>query len=357
MTNRNSTIDVAKGIGIILVVFGHNWIVLHDKSELFRIIFSFHMPLFFFLAGIYLRGSDELSHFLQVRASSLLKPYFVILTTVGVLKVLHATVLGELGQQQIDYFLGMIYGTGNTIIWMPMWFLPHLFITLAASLIILKASSAGTNSRAWVAISATVLLVVGIHFMDAFWFPGVNDTNLIKVSGLPGLPWSADLIPITSSLILFGYLVGERVKSMTFNAAAFVFAAALFASLHYYFDETIDLNSRAYGTALVTTIQAILGIYMSISVASFLQKYTLFRKSLGYIGAGSLFILVFHGVLQDVAFRALAKINPHVYLNGIASLAVGLVLPLLLLALVKRNEIAAGLLLPRRADVSSRHVE
>lgn len=26
------------------VVFGHNWIALHDSGELFRIVFSFHMP-------------------------------------------------------------------------------------------------------------------------------------------------------------------------------------------------------------------------------------------------------------------------------------------------------------------------
>ena len=41
MNGRNTTIDVAKGIGIILVVAGHNWSVLHPKGEVFRIIFSF----------------------------------------------------------------------------------------------------------------------------------------------------------------------------------------------------------------------------------------------------------------------------------------------------------------------------
>lgn len=32
MISRNGTVDVSKGIGILLVVLGHNWIVLHVMS-------------------------------------------------------------------------------------------------------------------------------------------------------------------------------------------------------------------------------------------------------------------------------------------------------------------------------------
>jgi fucose 4-O-acetylase-like acetyltransferase len=46
---RNATIDIARGIGIILVVLGHNWLVLEDKGELFRVIYSFHLPRLFFV--------------------------------------------------------------------------------------------------------------------------------------------------------------------------------------------------------------------------------------------------------------------------------------------------------------------
>jgi len=52
--NRDSVIDIAKGLAIILVVVGH---VIQVGSENFdsnfgfRIIYSFHMPLFIFLSG------------------------------------------------------------------------------------------------------------------------------------------------------------------------------------------------------------------------------------------------------------------------------------------------------------------
>ena len=43
MKNRISYIDIAKGIGIFLVIWGH--IILSGPA--YNIIYAFHMPLFF----------------------------------------------------------------------------------------------------------------------------------------------------------------------------------------------------------------------------------------------------------------------------------------------------------------------
>lgn len=51
---RIKYIDVAKGIAAILVVVGHSIQVqnsLFDNNVIFRLIYSFHMPLFMFLSG------------------------------------------------------------------------------------------------------------------------------------------------------------------------------------------------------------------------------------------------------------------------------------------------------------------
>ena len=45
---RKKYIDILKGIGIFYVILGH---VTHT-SFLFRYIYSFHMPLFFFISGM-----------------------------------------------------------------------------------------------------------------------------------------------------------------------------------------------------------------------------------------------------------------------------------------------------------------
>lgn len=63
MNNRNLWVDYGKAIGIVLVVYGHvvrgllaagiieDHIFLHKLVD--SVIYSFHMPLFFFLSGLF----------------------------------------------------------------------------------------------------------------------------------------------------------------------------------------------------------------------------------------------------------------------------------------------------------------
>ena len=50
-TDRIEWIDIAKGFGILLVILGHT--IAYDCSHIvYNSIYSFHMPLFFFLSGV-----------------------------------------------------------------------------------------------------------------------------------------------------------------------------------------------------------------------------------------------------------------------------------------------------------------
>lgn len=82
------TIDIAKGIGIILVVMGHalNQTTTDPKwvNILHYLIYSFHMPLFFVLSGflgvkiLTMQSFQERVNYILKRAVRLLVPYFVI---------------------------------------------------------------------------------------------------------------------------------------------------------------------------------------------------------------------------------------------------------------------------------------
>ncbi len=80
---RDVTIDMLKGITIILVVLGHVIQVIYapdsyDENWIFKIIYSFHMPLFIFISG-YLTGfKRELTvKWLGNRALRLAVPFVV----------------------------------------------------------------------------------------------------------------------------------------------------------------------------------------------------------------------------------------------------------------------------------------
>lgn len=352
VTSRNSIIDVAKGIGIFFVVLGHNWLSTHEKSELSRVIFSFHMPLFFFLAGLYLRTSDDFLSFAKTRAGSLLKPYFVVLTILGIVNIIRSMLHSEADANQLDYFIGMFYGTGNTIAWIALWFLPHLFISLIASLMILKAIESRTDNKGWMMLAALALLTIGIAFIDAFWQPALPDVRFVGPGRFLGLPWSADLVPITSSFIIFGYLLAKPSKSMGFSPVGLFISLVVFVLLHYYFDDSMDLNERVYGNPIVSTIQALAGIYITFSIASLLQNFPSFKKPLAHLGAATLFVLIFHDPLQTIAFDALSRVSSHVYLNSIGSLVWSIAVSLLLWEGAKRQKLIGRLLLPNKSNLA-----
>ncbi|MDL2243589.1 acyltransferase family protein [Bacteroidales bacterium OttesenSCG-928-J19] len=68
--NRIEHLDILKGIGIILVVWGH------IQSDLTQYIFIFHMPLFFFISGLLYKPTDNFFPLLKKRINTLLIPFF-----------------------------------------------------------------------------------------------------------------------------------------------------------------------------------------------------------------------------------------------------------------------------------------
>ena len=71
MNKRDKVIDVAKGIGIILVILAH---VLKGKNIfVLEVIYYFHMPLFFFISGLlsYYDKSNNFKEFLLKNSNQL----------------------------------------------------------------------------------------------------------------------------------------------------------------------------------------------------------------------------------------------------------------------------------------------
>jgi fucose 4-O-acetylase-like acetyltransferase len=352
MQARNATIDIARGIGIILVVLGHNWTVLQERGELFRVIYSFHLPLFFFLSGLFLKDSTGLENFTRSRADALLKPYFAVLLLLGIAEMLAPHAVPVASTTPLAYFSGVLYGTAPTIAWTPLWFLPHLFLASVLAMALLHATRVLSKRSAWLWLIACTLLAAGIGSISWFWEIGTgNALRFMGQNHLPGLPWSLDLLFISTPFILFGFLLGKPVAAMRFKRFGFLAAALAFAALHGYRGETMDLSLRVYGNPLISTLQAALGIYLVLSISSLLQRYAVLRRPLAYIGSASLFILLFHYVLQGRAFLMLSHVSDNEILVGAASLVVGVLLPLPMLEIVRRQRFLAAVLLPRRGPV------
>ena len=128
--NRRIDIDIAKGIGILLVVFGHSISPVMGSNSLlnaiYTVIYSFHMPLFFFVSGYFskkLLSCDDKLKSIKDKAQRLLIPYVAWAAIYLVLRV-------SLGRfARFEYSLSDIWtiALGNNPCG-QMWFLYVLFV-------------------------------------------------------------------------------------------------------------------------------------------------------------------------------------------------------------------------------------
>ena len=95
MSKRINYIDVARGIGILLVVMGHNDFAAISPF-MHKFIYSFHMPLFFFLGGLLRRPEtfEPPGPYVLGRLRRILVPFYGLLSWPGG---------AECGQTQSDH--------------------------------------------------------------------------------------------------------------------------------------------------------------------------------------------------------------------------------------------------------------
>jgi fucose 4-O-acetylase-like acetyltransferase len=74
MKKKIEWIDIAKGFGILTVVAGHIY-----EGDIRRIIFIFHMPLFFFISGYLFKPDLNRMHYFKKKSYHLLVPYIAFL--------------------------------------------------------------------------------------------------------------------------------------------------------------------------------------------------------------------------------------------------------------------------------------
>ena len=124
--------DIAKGIGILIIVYGHSWFVATSLDLMYPILASFVLPLFFFLSGVFFRPEQPFVEMAVRKADGLLKPFFFTM----LLYVIVRDVLR--GQPLLPDIGGVLYASVDTIPWQALWFLPHFWVAILFSWLMLR---------------------------------------------------------------------------------------------------------------------------------------------------------------------------------------------------------------------------
>jgi len=349
-TNRILTLDIAKGLGILLVVLGHNPVFREGAHSFYEAIYLFHMPLFFFLSGVNFRAGPAFEAG-RKRGRTLLVPYFVM----GLLGVLVALVSGPMAA--LNELGGVIYGVGHTIRFVPLWFLPCLFMTSMAATFLMSAARAFTpkerlENRQTMLLASLALtsLVIGSLILNSQVFASAPYLDAL---GRPlGLPWSLDLVPFVLGVFFVGTLAARAplVYRCPQPWLVLLAAASVLAVLTVY-GASLDLNYRRLTHPLAAIAAMAAGIVMIMALSTLVARVAWAARLFGYLGSASLIILMIHSPLQKRLVSPVlhAHLPDALTVVGSVGVTVGLICAFDLLIL--RRVHALGWVVYRRREV------
>jgi len=294
MSKRIEYIDIARGIGILLVVLAHNDFA-YVSVFAHKLIYSFHMPLFFFLSGYFLNVSIPFVEFVKKRFNTLLKPYLftiflIYFTSISFDNMSFATALRRIGKS--------MYGAGHYIDWVQLWFLPHLFVvSLYAFLFFMIFGRLNNRYIRWVALIVT-LGVSSLFLQDFYPF---TLSVFGKQYELFGLPFSLDLVLLSGFFFILGSEMRQVTSEKTFENIYLLLGTGIgLILMNLFLSPVNDFNTRTYESYLINTIESITGILFVLALSRQIEVRTNRLAFLfSYFGQISLFILLFHVPIQD----------------------------------------------------------
>ncbi|AIY42089.1 Xanthan biosynthesis acetyltransferase GumF [Collimonas arenae] len=290
VSDRFGFVDNAKAIGIILVVLGHSR-GLPDYVA--RVIFSFHVPLFFFLSGFLLKASKlNATVFSNVKQTvrTLGVPYvffflFAFLYWIATRNIGEKGVLFS-GRAWYEPVAGLFTGLEPDLyIDPPLWFFPCLILTA----IMYQASR-----KFMTLLASTGLFAVLAFVVTMIW------------KYLPyRLPLGMDSMWIALSFYAIGQFVRDK---MQFENRAVIYLLLIFSlssTLLIYtgsFNDKVDLANMYFGMRpAFYLLTSLLGIIATFSVSGLLPACGISR----WLSANTLVIFpahfVFLGVVRGMA--------------------------------------------------------
>ncbi|MBC3758519.1 acyltransferase family protein [Hyunsoonleella sp. SJ7] len=285
---RLEWVDQAKGLGIFLVIYAHNI----PLSEAY--IYSFHMPLFFFVAGMFhpkLTSKSTIVH----RAKGILIPYFFWATFLYVFWYFLGRHYGDSLNHDLDPLKGLVgvfYAQGDIeyMDWgIPMWFLPAIFVTfcLYSFLNLIRHKHIRL-------LSLVVLIVFGLAY------PCFSDFKL---------PWSLDVACVSLSFYALGNFLKPHLLEMTKIRLILFFIISVVMSLALaLLNSKIDMYRAQYGNELLFLLNGTSGTLMVLLFFKLINWNTVFS----YLGKNTILLLALH-------FRALTVIKAGLLIFGIAN--------------------------------------
>ena len=275
---RNNEFDIAKAMGIFLVILGHMPSMVPKSIRIW--IFSFHMPLFYFIAGYFARDIKnglELRQFIKRKWKGLIIPYIIYSCLFLFLDI----VSGRVGSNQIISEIESILLGAQGV----QWFLYGLFVV---SLLFAIARLIKPKKIRGCFVIGCILLGCMLHF----W--GIENRFQLA-SSLYGV-----------GFYYLGFLKRDKVQYDMKKALIFLIVSVVGVGIlsRQYSVGILDMKVNAHIDILMNYLLALCSIYVILYISHIIKSSNFASIFLKYIGKNSLyfFALTWYipGILGDI---------------------------------------------------------
>ena len=273
---REEYLDIAKGVGIILVVWAH------AQGPLRNFIDGFHMPFFFFVSGMLYRGeSRDIGEYCKRKFNSLLRPFYIW----NLLFLPLFFVLYYWKQWELSVFLKLLFEIIFTIGKVPFlgatWFLPALFWISCIVHIFLKIIK---NE-----IGCVALLLIGV----------ITTSVALNIT----FPYRISRTLICSFFYILGYLYKRYLKTrISFWGGNIICAISILGFVIIILNYTSSLSSNIYESKIAYIVGALCGTLSLLYFSKIMTKLfgkDIIARHIAFLGANSIYIVIW----QFLAFR------------------------------------------------------
>lgn len=289
---RNSQLDILKGIGISLVLVGH----VSRNGVLNNWIYSFHMPLFFFISGAlyYLSKKVDSKSFFKKKFQGLIVPYFVfaLLTFiywVVIERYLRASSGISVGQQFLEIFISQ-GGDESHEYNVVLWFLPCLFMMEIIFDWIYKKFKKNKG------MLVSMILFSTIGYVLSKFCP-------IR------LPWSLDTMCVAIPFYAMGFFVAPHLDKVNSNIIRYKWGyAAILTIISGIIAVTYggsNLNNNTYSNYILFYFVGVIGILFMIVLSNLVGE----RKSILFLGTNTLILMCIHEPLKRILLIIVSKLS------------------------------------------------
>lgn len=305
-TGKLKFITYLYGIATILVVFGHSH-PLHGSYpnfliEITNFIYTFHMPLFFLIAGMLIqRSSDnrDIWKWWIGKVKRLILPYVVLSLIAFVPKVLISSVISDDMTLSVANIIRILL-VPRANVWGHFWFIPvYLVLSLIGALItkfVVKRSKIAVGGVLFVSI------VLNLFPVNVSWL-GIKDITEM-------------LFYVVLGILLYVFIKKKTLSIFVIRISSIFVVVSV---LLYVFFRNIYINK----------LICLLMLYAMISIAVWLQSYEI--RFLSVVGNKAFTIFVYSWPIQAVLeLLILVVLKLNWYISYPVMFVGGLIGPLVL---------------------------